>query len=82
MNVTRVIVDDEAPRSSSVSGYGGKIPTRYRLVCADNRTRRVYAMVYGNSGTLYMIVAGQDVVLTADIEMSIEVARDSANGSV
>lgn len=76
--LARVIVDTVAPMyGRTVSGYGGKIPTRYRLDYAG-RTRRVYAMQYGNSGSLYVIVNGADVFLDVDTEHDLEDARDHA----
>lgn len=41
------------------SSYGAKIPTRTRVRCADGRTRRVWAMVWGSLGSTYIIVEGE-----------------------
>ena len=66
--VTDVTVDPAAPTyGRTVSGYGGKIPTRYRITYAG-RSRRVYVMQYGNSGTAYVVVNGVDVILDTDTE--------------
>lgn len=35
------------------SGYGSRIPVAY-MVKWNNRWRRVYCMIYSNSGTLYI----------------------------
>ena len=53
-----VICDDAAPTyGRTVSGYGAKIPTRYR-VRHLGRVRRVYVMQYGNAGSAYIVVGG------------------------
>lgn len=71
-----VIVDDSAPRSGqTVTGYGGRIPTRYRLKGTDNRIRRVYAMCYGNSATFFIRANGKDSVLSVEAEHMIEQAK-------
>jgi hypothetical protein len=76
--VTAVHVDATAPRSGqTVSGYGGKLPTAYRLTYYG-RNRRVYAMCYGNSASLYVIVGGDVAHLDAITEHRIESARDGA----
>ena len=49
----------------TASGYGSKIPTRYK-VKHNNRWKRVYCCIYGNSGTLY-IMQGKDRLIV-DIE--------------
>lgn len=54
-----VITDPTAPRyGHSASGYGGKIPTQYRVKYLG-RVRRVYAMCYSNAGSTYIIVNGE-----------------------
>jgi hypothetical protein len=47
----------------SASGYGSKIATT-KKVFFENRWHRVYAMVYGNSGTCYFVAHGQDVIIS------------------
>lgn len=37
----------------TASGYGARIPTEY-MIKVDNRWRRVYAICYSNSATLYI----------------------------
>lgn len=37
----------------TASGYGARIPTRY-MVQVNGKWRRVYAICYSNSGTLYI----------------------------
>lgn len=77
-DVESVTVDDRRPSyGATASGYRGKIPTRYRLKCTDGRTRRVYVMVYGNSGSAYVVRAGLDTFLSIDVETMIEDARDA-----
>lgn len=45
----------DAPNSFTLSGYGGKIPTRH-MVQIDGHKRwfRVYVMCYSNSGSAYI----------------------------
>lgn len=67
--VRQLIVDRDAPRyGQTVSGYGGKIPTRYRVRFSDGHTRRVYVMRYGNAGSAYVVIAGQDHFLDTNTE--------------
>lgn len=75
--VLSVIVDANTPTyNQSVSGYGPKIPTRYRLKLKnDPRIRRVYAAVYGNSGSTYVVIGGEDVYLSPDVEYMMEAAN-------
>lgn len=68
-----------APRSGrTVSGYGSKIPMPYMVTLADDpagtRPRRVYCMVYSNSGSLYVVRRGQDVFLS-DTELAAALGR-------
>lgn len=71
LHTTHSLVTDakitEAPRSSSVTGYGPKIPTRY-LIRYARRWRRVYSMVYGNAGSPYILVDGLTHHLDIDTE--------------
>ena len=68
-SVLELFRDKVAPRyGMTVSGYGGKVPTAYRIKFTDNRIRRVYAMIYGNSGSAFVIVNGITVFLDSDIE--------------
>lgn len=39
--------------SYTSSGYGAKIPTRH-MIKWDGKWRRVYCIIYSNSGTLYI----------------------------
>lgn len=68
LNVIDVVCDATAPRSGqTVSGYGAKIPTpwRVRYVGPNGRDywHRVYVMQYGNAGTPYIVVRGESLVL-------------------
>ena len=47
----------------TATGYGRKIPTQY-MVKHNNRLKRVYCCIFSNSGTLYIINNGQDLILT------------------
>ena len=67
--VLELFKDNHAPHyGMTVNGYGAKIPLAYRIRFSDNRIRRVYVMVYGNSGSAYVIVNGITVFLDSDIE--------------
>lgn len=50
-----------AQRNPYVSQYGPKVPTRYKIQYGDGRWRRVYAMLYGNSGSVYITVNGKNI---------------------
>ena len=68
-SVVELFRDNRAPRYGyTVSGYGGKLPTEYRIKFTDNRIRRVYVMQYGNGGSAYVVVSGVVVFLDSDIE--------------
>lgn len=78
--VTGVRVDTEAPRyGATVSGYGGKIPTRY-VLRIGGRWRRVYASVYGNSGSTWVTIDGATAHTGAVTEYFLEAARDRGAG--
>jgi len=51
--------------SYTASGYGGQIPTRYKVKW-EGRWRRVYAACYGNASTLYL-KQGKEWLCTVDI---------------
>lgn len=47
--------------------YGQKLPSRY-MVHYLNRWRRVYIMQFGNAGSFYITVKGEDLFLDTDTE--------------
>ena len=59
------------PRHNSATGYGGKIPTPYMVRYAE-RWRRVYAMVYGNGASCYIIYKSENLFLDLDTEYDLE----------
>lgn len=66
---------EAAPRSGqTVSGYGGKIPTRY-MVRYANVWHRVYMMQYGNSGSPYIVKGGETLHLDIDTSYALEEIR-------
>lgn len=65
--VSDIRVDDDTPRNPYPSGYGRKVPTRYMLQLGK-RWHRVYVMQYGNSGSAYVILGGQERFLHSDVE--------------
>ena len=48
--------------SYTATGYGAKIPTAY-TVKYNGKTRRVYCTVYSNSGTCWVIINGQKIIV-------------------
>ena len=78
-DVLEVFADDDAPRyGQSVTGYGPKIPTRYRIRYATPsgaRVLRVYMAQYGNSGSAYVCSGGVDLYLDTDTEYALQDAR-------
>ncbi|QIN94563.1 hypothetical protein PP460_gp013 [Streptomyces phage Muntaha] len=63
-------ITDTPTYGRTVSGYGGKIPTRY-MVRYLGVWRRVYMMQYGNAGSAYVIVKGRNVFLDTDTEYGL-----------
>ena len=66
---TRATVEPSYGRT--VSGYGGKVPTRYMVQYAG-RWHRVYVAQYGNAGTAYIVHGGEDLVLDTDTEYRVQ----------
>jgi hypothetical protein len=66
-SVTDVRVTAIPRKGQTVSGYGGAIPTRY-LIRYKGVWRRVRVMVYGNSGSAYVMVKGEPVFIDTDTE--------------
>lgn len=69
--VSEVKITDTPRSGQTISGYGSKIPTRYMLKIG-NRWHRVYAMVYGNSGSSYVLRNREVYFLNSDTEYRIE----------
>lgn len=69
--VQAVATDIRAPYQRTASGYGGKLPTRYRIRYA-NRWRRVYAMCYGNAASAYVVVNGAPAFLDIATEYALQ----------
>ena len=65
--VTGVRVTDVPVSGKTATGYGGKIPTSHMIEYLGV-WRQVYAMVYSNSGTPYVLVKGDTVVLDSDTQ--------------
>lgn len=49
--------------SYTASGYGSKIPTRYKVQWRG-RWYRVYCRCYSNIGTCYIVSNGQEIIIT------------------
>ena len=55
------------PGTPEYRTYGPKLRSRY-MVHYLGRWRRVYIMQYGNAGSLYITVKGEDLFLDTDTE--------------
>jgi hypothetical protein len=53
----------DSVRNPYASGYGRKIPTRFRVRTDDGRIRRVYVMQFANAGSAYVWINGRTVFL-------------------
>jgi hypothetical protein len=42
------------PKVASVTGYGNKLPTHYKVKLANNRWYRVYAKCWSNAASFYI----------------------------
>ena len=51
--------------SYTASGYGSKIPTRYKVKHAG-RWKRVYMVIFSNAGTCYILHKGAKVTVDRD----------------
>lgn len=60
-------VTDIPVSGQTISGYGGRIPTRH-MIRYLGVWRRVYVMVYSNLGSAYIRVRGENVFLDTDTE--------------
>lgn len=49
--------------SYTATGYGKKIPTRWKVRVFGNRWNRVYCACYSNTGTLYIVHKGERVIV-------------------
>lgn len=79
-HVTEVRITDTTPYFHSATGYGRKIPTRYMLKLQSGRRQRwhrVYMMCYSNSGTLYVLKGGAELILETSTEHRIAMYRDA-----
>lgn len=75
--IAEASADAEARPNPYAYGYGAKIPTRYRVRLTDDGPgplRRVYAMCYGNAGSLYVLRRG-DMVFLSDTDLAVALER-------
>lgn len=49
--------------SYTASGYGSKIPTRWKIKY-NGLWRRVYCRIYSNVGTCYVVINGESVIVS------------------
>jgi hypothetical protein len=59
MATVRAARETDMPASRTRTGYGSKLPTQWQVQLEDKRWRRVYLVIWSNSGTLYVLVAGK-----------------------
>mgnify|MGYP003625773897 FL=1 len=64
-----IAIDSTCRLNPYVTGYGAKIPTRYRILYCG-RWRRVYLASYGNSGSTYVVIKGVDTIVEVYIGAS------------
>lgn len=76
--VTAVKITEVPRHGQTVTGYGPALPTQYMLRI-DNRWHRVKMAQYGNAGSAYVTVAGQDHYLDTDTEYRLTAARDAVS---
>ena len=48
--------------SQTATGYGRKLKTHYKAL-TNGRAYRVYCCIFSNSGTLYIIIKGVEVIV-------------------
>lgn len=75
--VSMLAADEETPLNPYRSGYGAKIPTRYRIKYGSTpheiiSWRRVYVMNYGNAGSPYIVYRGDWIFLDSDTQSRLE----------
>jgi hypothetical protein len=61
----------ETPHFRSASGYGRKIPTCHLVQLKDGKWRRIYVFCFSNSGTAYILVKGEWLVIGPEAEAVI-----------
>ena len=54
-----LISEPMAPPNPYATGYGNRIPTRYKVRVFDQRFRRVYITLHSNVGTAYIVYRGK-----------------------
>lgn len=67
--IVSVIRTNDVFANRSATGYGAKIPTQYKIKHINGRIYRMYCMIYSNSGSCYITVAGIDY-FTGRVEYS------------
>lgn len=60
------------PRCTSRTGYGNKLPTSLMLRIDGKRWHRVYVICWSNSGTAYVLVAGQPQYLSSSYDPALD----------
>ena len=70
-------IDNQERSNPYSSGYGRKIPTRYRLLY-KRHWRRVYVMQYGNAGSAYVKEGKNELFLSCETEYTLKNLRKKA----
>ena len=60
--VTELMPHHKRGLTYTATGYGGKIPTQYK-VKYNGRYYRVYCAIFSNIGTLYIISKGEKITV-------------------
>lgn len=69
--INDAIITEEPTYGKSSTGYGPKVPTRYK-VRIGMRWHRVYMAQYGNSGSAYVVLEGSDYYLSSGVQEILE----------
>lgn len=65
----------EQPRQRTATGYGPKLPIDF-MVKVGTRWYRVYVVNYGNAGSAYVVLKGQDYYLSTGVESLLGTLRE------
>jgi hypothetical protein len=75
--VTGIVYDLRAPLPRSATGYGAQLPTPYRIRYGV-RWHRVYAMNYGNAGSVYIRSGSENLFLDIATEYALSAGLTDA----
>ena len=61
-----VAIDSTCRPNPYASGYGAKIPTRYRVLY-HGKWRRAYATCYSNASSLWVYIQGVETIVSLEV---------------